>query len=384
MYSTSLPDLPVAVKNAQGVVLGGNLYVGGGYTGDPKTDALVYVFDLASCAWTYLPVPCPSKWSGLGVYRERLVLVGGRLIQCQSTNFGSFTNKLSVWNERGGSGEGRWEPFLPSMSTARLSPIVISHHGCLVVAGGQKGLLDFHVEVLHADSDRWMSGPSLPLPCFAHTSTWVREEWYLMDQHNGVVQHANINTYIVMATGKHALDRTRAENEESNNSADHVKEKPKFESGMASSPRRSLGDVNKNKPVLKNGVTAATNAPLPLNDMMSCTLWKKLPTIPPPFIPFRIASTNSHLLALSVSNPNSSITISHAYLDGRWMGIEGRFPATLGSGLLLGGGHDQDTLYILGGELSQHYTNSAHKSTLTSVEKLKMIKKSRQLRLFSD
>ena len=248
-------------------------------------------------------------------------------------------------------------------------------------------MLDYHVEVLHANSERWMCGPSLPLPCLAHTSTVVGGEWYLMDQHNGAIQHANINTYIAMATGKHTHDRTRSES--NNPNPPLQKHRSMSESDKPSSPRYSPPvEMIKNRPISMekcNGATASICAALPLNDMphSSCSLWKKLPTTPP-HLPFKIASTNSHLLALSSSNHNMAVITTHIHQDDHWVRVEGRFPGTLSSGLLLGGQRDQDTLYVMGGQVSHHYTNSAHKSTLTSVEKLKVIKKNRQLTLISD
>ncbi len=358
------------MKNAQGAILADCLYVGGGYTGSPKTDATVYIYDIASCKWTQLPAPCPSKWAGLAMHRDRLVTVGGKLMQCRSTNLISYTNKVAVWNERSGGG-GRWEYSLPPMSTGRLCPTVISHHGCLIVAGGNKGSLDYHVEVLHADAERWMCGPSPPLPCYAHTSTVVGGEWYLMDQRNGEVQHANIGSYIAMATGKHIQDGHRTPTAQNEHKPTPLK--------------HSRGDMISFSQPRCNGAAAPVSSKLSLlslNNELPQSLWKRLPNSPPQ-IPFRIASTSSQLLALSNNQHGANITV-HIHQDNLWTKVEGRFPSTLGSGLLLGGQRDQDTLYVLGGQVSHHYTNSAHKLALTTLEKLKVIKKSRQLQLLSE
>lgn len=342
----------------------GSLYVGGGYTGSPKTDATVHVYDLASCKWTHLPAPSPAKWSGLGVHRDRLVLVGGRATQCHSTDLVSYTNKTAVWNDC----SAQWENSLPPMSVSRLCPVTISHQGSLIVAGGKKGSLDYHVEVLHADAERWVVGPSLPLPCLAHTSTIVAGEWYLMDQLNGAIQKANISRYVAAATGKLTRDSpTVPDNSCQNGYAPPKPISHKVVSGKASSQKHnghaytrlsSLGDT-------------------PPSDL----LWKQL-SCKPPQIPFKITSTGSHLLVLS--NKQSARITAHVYHGQTWTKVEGRFPSTLCSGLLLGGQRDQNILYILGGQVSHHYTSMAYMVSLTTLKKLSVIKRSRQLRLLSD
>ena len=355
------------MKNAQGVILTGCLYVGGGYTGSPKTDATIHVYDLASGKWTRLPVPGPAKWSGLGVHRDRLVLVGGRSTQCHSIDLVSYTNKTVVWNDC----HGCWESSLPSMSVSRLCPITISHQGSLVVAGGKKGSLDYHVEVLHADADRWVVGPPLPLACLAHTSTIVTGDWYLMNQLNGAILKANLSSYIAAATGKLTRGHPTPDNSRQNGFTPLNPISHELSSSKASSQKHN-GHV----------IPISTKFPSSGDTPPSGLLWNPLPCRPPE-LPFKITSTGSQLLALS--NQHSATITAHVYHHGQtWTQVEGRFPSTLSSGLLLGGQRDQNVLYILGGQISHHYTNTAYKVTLTTLKKLSIIKKSRQLRLLSD
>lgn len=359
MYSTTLPELPVPTKNAQGVILAGNLYIGGGHTGNCKTDATVYVYDITSCKWTQLPSPSPTKWSGMAVHKDKVILVGGRETQCHGTDLVSYTNKIAVWNESDGG--GKWENSLPRMSVPRLSPVVISHQGSLIVAGGKKGSLDFHVEVLGANAERWMCGAPLPLPCFSHTSTVVGGEWYLMEQQTGVVRHASISSYLAMAMGKSVQSGQLGVHPAPNHS--HSSKK----SASHKSPTTSSLGV-------------ASPPPLTRTPSLS-SFWKSLPNKPPQ-IPFKIASANSQLLALSSSSSDHGPNVTvHVYQDELWAEVDGRFPHTLSNGLLLGG---QNGLYILGGQVSHHYASTAHQLTFTTLYELRVIKKSRQLRLFSE
>ena len=58
----------------QAVVIGSDVYVGGG---DSQNAETVMVYSLETGTWRTLP-PYKSKWFGMAVVNNQLVLVGGR------------------------------------------------------------------------------------------------------------------------------------------------------------------------------------------------------------------------------------------------------------------------------------------------------------------
>ena len=332
------------MKNAQGVFLDGLLYLGGGYTGSSRTDVTVHAHNFTSGKWFQLP-PCPVKWSALTVLGNRLVLISGR--EASNNKLTLCSNKIAVWNSQ----EWKWEcTVLPSMTTPRLSPVAISHRGHLIVAGGNKGSLDFHAEVLPQGATRWTCGPPLPLPCLPHTSATLDGVWYLLDLKTGTIQHANISAY--------------------------MKTVRKVPNGVATD-----GDEGHTQ-WLSNGTLYDSR----VHDLRS-NLWASMHSSPP-VIPFRIASTKSHLLAFSEAQ---GLISTHVYEQETWSSVESRLPSVLNSGLVLAGpgaegeegdkGKGESVLYVIGGQKGVGYSNSTYRLTLMTHADLRLVKKSRQTTL---
>ena len=173
----ALSDLPVRMKNAQGVYYNGELHVGGGYTERAKTATVVYVYHKIFNLWSPLAVNCPLKWFGMVVFEGALVAIGGK--EAQKTK-SDGSNRLASWDPEG----GQWSFSLPPMSAARASPTCFTHGSYLVVAGGKKGILDYQVELLSGEERQWIMAEPLPFPCSAHLS-WASEgNWYLLNEGN--------------------------------------------------------------------------------------------------------------------------------------------------------------------------------------------------------
>ena len=71
-------DLPVGTYNAQAVILGDKVYVGGG-TLKFRTESppYIYVYDTTKDMWQLLASPCNN--GALAVYCDQLVVAGGTL-----------------------------------------------------------------------------------------------------------------------------------------------------------------------------------------------------------------------------------------------------------------------------------------------------------------
>ena len=162
-------DMPFGMENGiQAVVIGGDVYVGGGYS-SYSTD-IVMVYSLQTGSWRTLPL-CGSRWFSMAVINNQLVLVGGR-----STSFRTETNVLSVWDQRSQT----WTHPFPVMPNARHSLMAISYQKWLIVAGGTSGISSsVKVELLDTVSGQWYEGSPLPDDYSEMSSAINGNMWYL-------------------------------------------------------------------------------------------------------------------------------------------------------------------------------------------------------------
>ena len=160
--------IPVDMRDAQAVVLGDKVYLGGGDAPDsPSTDLLIY--DFTEDSWDKLSTP--TQWYSLAVYRSQLVLVGG-LDPLHNT----VTNKLWVLGNK-----HEWiDSTIPAMPTERFGASAMSVDKHLVVAGGNKGGNDGHLNVVEVyDGHEWRRIQSLPQSCSGMKSVVDEGFWYL-------------------------------------------------------------------------------------------------------------------------------------------------------------------------------------------------------------
>ena len=152
----------------QAVVIGSDVYVGGGYGLNAAT---VMVYSLQTGTWRTLP-PYESRLFGMAVVNNQLVLVGGL-----SKSTRKVTNVLGLWDERSQT----WTHTFPVMPTARDSLPVISYQKWLVTAGGMDGRGSYSnkVELLDILSGQWYEGSPLPKGCTQMSSAISGNMWYL-------------------------------------------------------------------------------------------------------------------------------------------------------------------------------------------------------------
>ena len=159
--------MPVSVLNAQAVVLGKKVYLGGGSM-NPMLPPRLLIYDFTEDSWD--TIDTPTQWYALATYHSKLVLVGGR-----NLNTKEATNQLWVLDE-----QNRWTQPLPPMTTKRYKASAVSLGNHLIVAGGQGGShacpLD---EVEMYDGHQWKKVESLPRACTWMKSTLHEGKWYL-------------------------------------------------------------------------------------------------------------------------------------------------------------------------------------------------------------
>ena len=151
--------------NAQAVVLGNKVYIGGGSM-HPGSPSRLLVYDFTKDSWDILNTP--TQCYALTTYHSQLVLVGG-----VDPDTLEATKQLWVLDE-----QCHWTQPLPPMKTERYQASAVSVGDCLIVAGGCDGVISLRaVEVYNGH--RWRSAQSLPRACYCMKSTLHEGNWYL-------------------------------------------------------------------------------------------------------------------------------------------------------------------------------------------------------------
>ena len=126
--------MPVGMRDAQAVVLGDKVYIGGGHTPTgPSSDLLMY--DFKKDSWDIINTPTQSY--SLAVYRSKLVLVGG------VGSYNTITNKIWVLDRKKiDEPEDCWDASLiPTMPTERFGTSAVGVDNHLIVAEETKVVL---------------------------------------------------------------------------------------------------------------------------------------------------------------------------------------------------------------------------------------------------
>ena len=148
-------ELPVGMRDAQAVVLGNKVFVGGGFTPIDALDSNVYVCEFPGDI-TWRTLEHSTRFAALTTYQERLVLVGG-----ESPCTGAPSNQLWMLED-----EQSWTQPLPSMPTPRSRASAMSFRQYLVVVGG----VGYDVIEVY-NGQQWARADTLPRRCFFMKST---------------------------------------------------------------------------------------------------------------------------------------------------------------------------------------------------------------------
>ena len=151
------------------VVIGGNVYVGGGYNTLRTNKATVMVYSLPTGLWSTLP-PYESQYFGMVAMNNQLVLVGGRNISTDRV-----TNVLGVWDEAFAA----WTHPFPEMPISQDLLSVASYQSWLIVAGGKDYSMSIEVQLLDTLSGQWYESSPLPTAYLRISSAINGNMWYL-------------------------------------------------------------------------------------------------------------------------------------------------------------------------------------------------------------
>ena len=156
--------MPLGMSDAQAVVLGDKVYIGGGDS-THHSQAVLLIYDYSNDSWETLDTPTVNY--ALTTYNSQLVLVGGR-----DPNSKHVTNQLWALDE-----QWQWTQSLPPMTTGRSWASAVSMDHYLIVAGGHdEHILDV-VEVY--DGQYWRKVQSIPKASCSMKSCLLKGIWYL-------------------------------------------------------------------------------------------------------------------------------------------------------------------------------------------------------------
>ena len=173
-----LAPLPVCCYGHTAVLLGGVVYVGGGYEGrstDDNWDSYrLDVYNLTTNQWSSSPITTPYCWFALTVLDDKLVIAGG------TTKNDEDMKKVLVLNA------GQWKDY-SEMPTARSSATAVGYHSMLIVVGGQIKIRDKMIvlsttEVLDTTNGCWYTCNNLPSPHQQMKAAIMNDKLYLLGE----------------------------------------------------------------------------------------------------------------------------------------------------------------------------------------------------------
>ena len=157
LQSIQLPPLPMPTCCATAVVIGGKIYVSGGFCVDDEHAQLVQVYDTITAEWTTLP-PSPIYNSESTLVNGQLTLIGGG-----DASTGEITNSTITWDEE----KKQWFPKVPPMPAKKYRPCIIHCSNLMLMAGGrasdEETLFD-SVDIFNMDTFQWTTSSSFKLP----------------------------------------------------------------------------------------------------------------------------------------------------------------------------------------------------------------------------
>ena len=193
-------DIPVEMENAQAVVLGEKIYVGGGET---RENHVVFQYDLPRDGWSRLP-PHPVRYFAMAQFRGHLITVGGKGAQRGV----DITGKVYLFKEE----SQVWVEFLKPMPTARYQLSAATTQSFIIASGGVTGEVDGKdvlcptVEVYSIETFQWYTAAPLPAPYAFRSSVTIADGCYLLGGHvkdyldMTTILYASLTSIIAKAT----------------------------------------------------------------------------------------------------------------------------------------------------------------------------------------
>jgi len=171
-----LVPLRVCSNTHTAVLLGGNIYIGGGFEGISSYDRQVCfkldIYNLTTNQWSPFPITTQYCLFAITVLDDELVIAGG------ATNNAEVVKKVLVLNA------GQWKDY-SEMSTAKCGPTAVGYHTMLIVVGGAIEVegawtVISTTELLDTTNGCWYTCNNLPLPHQQLKAAIMNDKLYLL------------------------------------------------------------------------------------------------------------------------------------------------------------------------------------------------------------
>jgi len=188
-----LAPLPVCRTAHTAVLLGGSVYVGGGYEGindnDHQDCYRLDVYNLTVSQWISSPITTPYQLFGMTALDDKLVIAGGL-----KKNY-KVVKKVLILNA------GKWKDY-SEMPTARCNSTAVGYHSMLIIIGGQMKVEDewtivSTTEILDTTNGCWYTCNNLPSPHRQLKATIMNDKLYLL---GGYDKDMNSSTKVFVAS----------------------------------------------------------------------------------------------------------------------------------------------------------------------------------------
>ena len=176
-----LAPLPVARCAHTAVLLGGSVYVGGGFEGRSNDDYMASyrldVYNLTTNHWDPSPITTPYCDFAMTVLNDKLVTAGG------ATKNDETVKKVLVLNA------GQWKDY-SEMPTGRYCATAIGYYSMLIVVGGVCKVEDkwtalSTTELLDTNNGSWYTCNNLPSPHLQLNLAIMNDKFYLLGGSDG-------------------------------------------------------------------------------------------------------------------------------------------------------------------------------------------------------
>ena len=170
-----LSPLPVCRTAHTAVLLGGNVYVGGGFEGRSDDHQYSYRLDVCNITtnqWSSSPITTPYNSFAMTVLDDKLVTAGG------ATKNNEVVKEVLVLNA------GQWKDY-SEMPTASCNATAVGYHSMLVVVGGgikvegKRARLST-TELLDTTNGCWYTCNNLPSPHQQLKAVIMNNQLYLL------------------------------------------------------------------------------------------------------------------------------------------------------------------------------------------------------------
>ena len=174
-----LTPLPKGCSGHTAVLLGGNVYVGGGFEGSSSNDKQrsyrLHVYNVTTNQWSP-SITTPYSWFAMTTLDDRLVTAGG------ITKSNEDVKEVLVLDA------GQWKDY-SEMSTARSCATAIGYHSMLIVVSGQsmvegKWTRLSTTELLDTTNGCWYTCNNLPSPHQQMKAAIMNDKLYLLGGYN--------------------------------------------------------------------------------------------------------------------------------------------------------------------------------------------------------